>query len=153
MNNTTTLKNAFTTTVLNVYSTTSPHRHLYHHNSDGSMSVAVPLEIQLDTRCNLTMRKSDDHIKHSLVFVWYKSLFATTLLSSCWEKTEYELNQLLQKEITVEGQERPTQTLILSFSIVILVCDRSGSRLYIFTVGYGTLSWSSPKWRPRLVPN
>ena len=42
------------------------HRHLYHHGSNGSMSVAVCLKFQLDLRCNLTMRKSDEHTKHCL---------------------------------------------------------------------------------------
>ena len=41
------------------------YKHLYHYSSNGSMSVALCPKFQLDPHCNLAVRKSDEHTKHS----------------------------------------------------------------------------------------
>ena len=83
------------------------------------------LECLSDTHCNLSVRQSNEHIKHHLFFfVWYK-FFCHHPFQVVTNKRETEnknkLTTLLRQRETATEWCRQTQTLVLSFLFAAVV--------------------------------
>ena len=103
------------------------------------MNVIVRLKFQLDTRCNLAARKSDEHTKHRVCSL-IQSLFATNLpLSSLKGGKTYkqkDINRCRTREIDAD--------LDIHFSAPIVFC---GS---FCTCLFGAFSSHPRVWAPSL---
>ena len=110
--------------------TTTTHRHLHHHMLCGFMCVALHLKCQSNPRCNLTVRKSDEHTKTLSWFINTKVYLLLHFLEVIKKReTAYKIwvNHFSKTEwnkISWEREREQTQTLILTFpfSAVVSTC-------------------------------
>ena len=121
----------------------APKWNFYHSGSNRRLSyhspirVALHLKFQSEPRCNLAVRKSDEHIKHVCRFFWYEVNSLLLLISSRRKEKQSLKNESIASEWLRETNvgEREKQTKALIFSVVVLVRDCWGFRLYISASG------------------
>ena len=135
---------------IDICNTMSLNRRMHHHGSNGSMSVALRQKFQSDPRCNLAVRKSDEHEKHPLCSPIQKFIrYYTSLQSSRREKqrVENESTSLAkQREKVVRREGRNTKLDIIYLVFCCSSCMHISLTPFSQLCGLcGTPLWSSFK--------